>query len=280
MDYAIAKGGDLIADAFELSAKLVTTAITNGYANNRIDEMLNMCEQKQNRIRLLVKAAFEIFNNGTNEQWDHILSRLNAGPEKTSRFALSLANNMVKKETRSHRIHKLLDAVSPEYVNNPRKELWEILMYAIRKNDFVLLHKSMVLGANINYSEIPRVPIHEAVLHFKREMLLCLIKRRADVNACESDGRRDSACHIAVNKGNSEALTILLDNGANPEIQNFNHRKPLEIAIKRCFPDGVKAILDHGVDPNASLREDKALTPLEFALKKVSLHESIFDVRY
>jgi cytochrome c len=80
----------------------------------------------------------------------------------------------------------------------------------------------------------------------------------ADVN--ELDGV--TALYIACEAGNAEMVKLLIDRGADANLQVKLQRTPLYAAIKGGFADIVKLLLDGGADPN---KVAKLQTPLHIA---------------
>jgi ankyrin repeat protein len=59
-----------------------------------------------------------------------------------------------------------------------------------------------------------------------------LIFAKAEVNAKNDDGE-ETPLHIAVYKGNVEAIELLLKNGANPNARMTDGTRPMDIAEKK-----------------------------------------------
>ena len=62
-------------------------------------------------------------------------------------------------------------------------------------------------------------------------------------------------------------LKLMLDNGADPNVENVMRMTPLDVAVKlHCF-ESINILLENGADPNFSLKKrgDDALTPLGLA---------------
>lgn len=56
--------------------------------------------------------------------------------------------------------------------------------------------------------------------------------------------------HLAVQNVYTEMIKALLEHGANPNIENKHHKTPLVIAVERDKIDLVKVLLEHGANPN------------------------------
>ena len=81
-----------------------------------------------------------------------------------------------------------------------------------------------------------------------------------DVNAIV-DAAGVSALHVAAEIGNSEAINILLQAGANPNLMNLENQSPLGIAIRSDNEQIVKLLLYRGANANAICdRNHTALT--------------------
>ena len=55
----------------------------------------------------------------------------------------------------------------------------------------------------------------------------------------------------AISRGDSKMVTMLLDNGANPNVFTKEHYRPLNAALVKGNPDIVRLLIKHGADVNA-----------------------------
>jgi ankyrin repeat protein len=69
--------------------------------------------------------------------------------------------------------------------------------------------------------------------------------------------------HLAVDRGDREAVEILLNSGADPNVKDLAGGTPLHWAVASGFPDLVELLLERGADPNA--RDNAGNTPLHIA---------------
>lgn len=80
-------------------------------------------------------------------------------------------------------------------------------------------------------------------------MALFLITRGADVNFKRSrDGL--AALHYTAIEWNDDLAEILIEHGANPNIQNNGAYAPLFHAIANCDARTMSMLLEHGADPD------------------------------
>ena len=83
---------------------------------------------------------------------------------------------------------------------------------------------------------------------------------------------------LAVN--NHEILTLLLENGANPNVEHGGDT-PLHFAVKTSDIDAVNILLKYGADPNYLAKKyDKKITLLDIAIKNnIRLNERIKELK-
>lgn len=91
-----------------------------------------------------------------------------------------------------------------------------------------------------------------------------LASESGDVNAIDVDGR--NALHHATQRGNVEAVKLLIDAGCSIETVYFNrswqqHRTPLVEALCRPSTEIALLLLDHGADP----MNERASSPIHIA---------------
>ena len=100
-------------------------------------------------------------------------------------------------------------------------------------------------------------PLHIAAERNRDEILKLLVQSGFDINAELSEersrmyaDRRSTALYFSVYNGNLEATEILLEAGADPNLDLFN---PLLIAVRRGWTDIATVLLRHGANVNAQI---------------------------
>ncbi|XP_026854841.2 ankyrin repeat and SOCS box protein 2-like [Electrophorus electricus] len=100
-------------------------------------------------------------------------------------------------------------------------------------------------------------PLHLAAERNRDDILETLINAGMDVNFILSDNwskmyedRRSTALYFAVVNSNNEAAAMLLEAGANPNLDIFN---PLLVAVRKSCLEMVKLLVKHGANVNAVL---------------------------
>lgn len=115
-------------------------------------------------------------------------------------------------------------------------------------------------------------PLHIAADKDRDDILELLIQSGFDVNAKLSEGnirmyedRRSTALYFSVFNGNIEATEMLLEAGANPNLDVFN---PLLIAIRRAWIDMASMLIKYGADVNAQITTQPSMFPSAIFLNK------------
>lgn len=103
-----------------------------------------------------------------------------------------------------------------------------------------------------------------------------LIESGFDVNTKLSEDRtkmyedrRSTALYFSVYNGNFEAAEMLLEAGADPNLDVFN---PLLIAVRLCRMDMATLLLSYGADVNAQIATQQSSFPAAILLRMESLH--------
>lgn len=112
--------------------------------------------------------------------------------------------------------------------------------------------------------------LHKAVIHKHREIVTLLLARGADVNATDHGGR--TALQLAASFDHREMAELLLAHGADANAKNKFGETVLYDAIQGIAIYGgsvkiVELLLNHGVDVNGLVHDDKKLTPLLWAVQ-------------
>lgn len=100
-------------------------------------------------------------------------------------------------------------------------------------------------------------PLHMAAERNRDDVLERLIGAGFDVNFMLSENwskmyedRRSTALYCAVYNSNIDAVTMLLEAGANPNLDTFN---PLLVAVRKGCMEMVKLLVNHGANVNSML---------------------------
>ncbi|XP_023701041.2 ankyrin repeat and SOCS box protein 2-like [Paramormyrops kingsleyae] len=126
-------------------------------------------------------------------------------------------------------------------------------------------------------------PLHLAAERNKNEVLETLIEAGFDVNAMLSpdrskmhEDRRSTALYFAICNNNTEAATMLLEAGANPNLDTFN---PLLIAVRQGCIRTVTLLVEHGANVNAYIPTHPTSFPaaIMFCMKYLTLLKYLLD---
>ena len=140
----------------------------------------------------------------------------------------------------------------------------QLLIEAIRKNDFNKFYELIQIGADVNRSEeigtgllnflsIPMTPLEKAVSMENELFIRILLETGADVNAQNDNG--ETVLMEAISSHSSPAVVqMLLEAGADPNARNGeNGQVALMRAIGRIFwnnTSAIEALLEAGADIN------------------------------
>ncbi|XP_071019292.1 ankyrin repeat and SOCS box protein 2-like isoform X8 [Oncorhynchus clarkii lewisi] len=126
-------------------------------------------------------------------------------------------------------------------------------------------------------------PLHLAAECNRDEVLEVLIEAGYDVNAMLSEDRskmyedhRSTILYFAVANGNVEATTMLLEAGANPNLDTFN---TLLVAVRQGSIELVTLLVEHGANVNAYVLTHPTSFPatVMFSMKYLSMLKYLMD---
>jgi cytohesin len=104
-------------------------------------------------------------------------------------------------------------------------------------------------------------PLHYAAMYGRHEIAELLLERGADPNIQDNDG--DTPLHLAAANGYSEIVKLLLEHGADPNVQDYGGMTPLHYAATG-YLEVVELLLEHGANPN--IQNNNGYTPLHYAV--------------
>lgn len=126
-------------------------------------------------------------------------------------------------------------------------------------------------------------PLHLAAERNRDEILELLIESGFDVNAKLSkdrstmyEDRRSTALYFSVINNNTDATSMLLQAGADPNLDTFN---PLLIALRQGCMRTVKLLVEHGANVNAYIPTHPTTFPatVMFCMKYLIMLKYLMD---
>jgi ankyrin repeat protein len=169
-----------------------------------------------------------------------------------------------------------LTIVFKKLVKNTNKPK-TLLSLAVQNNNEKMLRLLIQLGADINdyYGKYQR-PLHDAVLYHKgtisvsgkhivssdSNMVAILLELGADYDV--QNGAGETSLYTAVEFNQIDDVELLLNTGANPNLVNNTGRSPLDIATSLHRNSIIKVLLDAGA--NINIKNQRGLTPLMLAV--------------
>ena len=160
---------------------------------------------------------------------------------------LGRCTNLTLQEIITH--HRRLDAKDTK----GKTALW--LACAYRQHDAVKL--LLEAGSNPNIADNEDVTCLQAAVFAGRSKTIIqgIINHGADVNATDKNNR--TALIIACHEGNTAAINVLLNAGADPNIAGANGDTCLHCAARNdCCKERLRAIISHSADVNARNKEN------------------------
>ena len=143
-------------------------------------------------------------------------------------------------------------------VNTIDKDCRTALMLAYWKENVEAIRFLLNAGADPNIANaVGATCIHHAVFGgCNKETLQIIIEYGANVNAIDKNSR--TALMLACQKGNVEAINVLLNAGADINIRNANGSACILFAVVGgCHKETLQAIIDHGADINATNEDSR-----------------------
>ncbi len=140
---------------------------------------------------------------------------------------------------------------------------WTPLYVAVEANNIDIAEYLIAHGANVNSGEGVWTPLQEAAYHSK-EMVELLLANGANINAGGW-----TALHSALDDERFDIVELLLDKGADVNIEDDSGYAPLHIAASYAAkhnPKVVELLISKGADINAKDNDGK--TALAYAVEK------------
>jgi len=178
----------------------------------------------------------------------------------------SIEKKNIKKGLKKELINLLLTSKSLNNsvlasIKNAIIQILRIREKELRDNSIYRDRNLNSLNIGLKYLILDRKPIR---VNLERAVELILVG--ADVNAINND--YETALMLAVYKNYKDIVKLLLNKGANPNIQDRVGNTALMFAVNKGYKDIVKLLLNKGADPN--LQTEYGNTALIWATKRTN----------
>ena len=153
----------------------------------------------------------------------------------------------------------------PNAKTNKKRET--ALMTACLKGNIDVIKVLLNAGADPNITDVDRFTCLQRAIYrdCSKEILMAVLDHGADVNA--TNKYNETALMAASKMENIDAISVLLNAGANPHIANIHGCTWLHCIVwEDCNKEVLQAIIDHGADVNATDKSNK--TALMIACEK------------
>ena len=151
-----------------------------------------------------------------------------------------------------------------------------LLLTALQNKHTDVVKLLLINGSKVNKnnSKPCNTPLHYAVRNGELEIVQMLLDRGANINVQSLKSK--TALHIAVEDNRMDIIDILLNHGANVKISDISDVTPLHTAVKNDSVEIIKLLLSRGANVNATTcdrvgeDEGKGCTPLHLAVEKAN----------
>lgn len=155
----------------------------------------------------------------------------------------------------------------PELLNFADRSGRNAVMIASSKKDCTMLKKLVAAGANLKIMDnSEKTPLHYAAAGNSLECAEFLLEKGADANLQDNYGRDAANTLAAIAKEeNPELLKILLGKSTDPERRDNDKKTLLLIAVEKGYSGYVKILISSGVSPLT--KDFSGRTALDYAAK-------------
>ncbi|XP_041132059.1 ankyrin repeat and SOCS box protein 2-like isoform X2 [Polyodon spathula] len=168
--------------------------------------------------------------------------------------------------------------------NKPSKHGWLPLHVAAQCGTYGIISMLIPVTSRARIKRSGISPLHLAAERDRDDALELLINSGFDVNAMLShdrsllyEDRRSTPLYFAISNKNINAIEMLLEAGANPNIDTIN---PLLVAIRQGCITSMKLLVEHGANIDCYIPTHPTSFPatIMFSMKYLSLLKFLLDL--
>lgn len=135
------------------------------------------------------------------------------------------------------------------------------LILAAWRGDLPAVQKLLSKGADVLIVDnLGDNALHYAARQNNTEVLSAILKTPVDKNLKSKSGYKQTPLFTPAEVGNIPVLSMLLQNGCQPNVYDKGKFTPLQWAAQQGKTNAIQLLLKHGANPNTS--SSKGITPL------------------
>ncbi|KAH0567652.1 hypothetical protein KQX54_011329 [Cotesia glomerata] len=210
----------------------------------------------------------EVADSNTNKVLSYQHKSANSDDYDLCVRQTSLCHFIGTKQVQSVKILLNQGAAVNVTMSSPHYTGYTLLHYAVERSNAEIVELLLKNGAHVDASTVENrlKPIHIAVMRGNYDIIKYLLIYKAQIDATfdVAISREYSCLHLATQNNHLNIIKLLLDFGADINLQDKEKRTPLHLAIQAAQVEAVNLLLKY--HPNTMLKNSQQQTPLIFAL--------------
>lgn len=196
----------------------------------------------------------DMFVNSLDKDDQQFIDLLLHSKQRNLRFPLDINKVMivVASKGNTYILRKLLTTLNP-LINTVDEKGRRPIHYAAMNGHLECVRLLIRAGSVVNCADKEgKMPLHLACLMDQADVVHLLLKNCAHVNSCRNEAG-ESAVHMTASAGQLTVMTILLENGGDPNATSASidgEQTPIHKAVAADKPEMVQLLISYGGNPN------------------------------